>query len=72
MSLADDRRRDLRISLNLPIAVVVGGQLRRFRLVDLSCTGAQFERADEVPPPAVHTVALEVDGTSVRLLARTV
>jgi hypothetical protein len=68
----DDRRCDRRVSLDLPIAVVVGGQSRRFRLVDLSCTGAQIEHLDEVPLAPVHTLALEVDGVAIRLLARTV
>jgi hypothetical protein len=70
----DDRRRDIRVVLDVPMGAVVRGRERPFRLIDLSCTGAQIERDhDALPPPLVHTLELDLGGAyPLRLLARTV
>ncbi len=69
-----DRRRDVRVALDLPVATIVRGRTKPFRLVDLSCTGAQIERGpDSLPPPLVHTIELDLGGDyPLRLLVRTV
>lgn len=71
---AEDRRRDRRVPLDVPVAAVVRGHTRPFRLVDLSCTGAQIERGpDSLPPPLMHTLELDLGGDyPLRLLVRTV
>lgn len=70
----DERRRDRRVPLEVPVEAVVRGRERSFRLVDLSCTGAQIERdADALPPPLVHTLELDLGGDyPLRMLVRTV
>ncbi len=58
----------------MPVDAIVGGRERAFRLVDLSCTGAQIMRdAMASPPPQVHTISLDLGGDfPLRLLVRTV
>jgi hypothetical protein len=68
-----ERRIDRRVSLDLPVATFKGGIPKRYRLVDLSCGGAQIERSDTQVPPAVHTLELDLgEGRVMRMLARTV
>ena len=70
----DERRREMRVRLEVPITAKVRGRKHPFRLLDLSCTGAQIERGpDSLPPPLVHTLELDLGGDfPLRLLARTV
>ena len=70
----DDRRRDVRVALDVPLGAVMRGHHRPFRLVDLSVTGAQIERSpNALPPPIHHTIELDLGGDyPLRLLVRTV
>ena len=71
--LLSERRIDRRVALDLPVAAFRGGIPKRYRLVDLSCGGAQIESGDAQAPPPVHTLELDFgEGRVMRMLARTV
>jgi hypothetical protein len=71
---AAERRREARVELEVKAAVRVDGKWRLYRVVDMSCGGAQIARAGaEPPPPPVHTLVIDLgDGTPMRMLVRTV
>lgn len=70
---ADERRVDPRVIIDAKVTAIFRGGQRHYRLLDVSRSGALFERSDDVEPPATHTLVIDVgDGNPLRLLAQTV
>ncbi len=67
-----ERRRDPRVNLDMTVAAFSHGVAKRFKLVDLSCGGAQIDRGKHVAPPPVHTIEIDFGDRLMRMLARTV
>ncbi|MBW2529156.1 MAG: hypothetical protein JRI23_33580 [Deltaproteobacteria bacterium] len=58
---------------DLPVVAYQDGMARRVRAVDLSCSGALFQRQSTRYPPMIQRVELDLGGEApVRGVARTV
>ncbi len=68
-----ERRVDPRLVVDLPVIAEFGGIQQRYRVLDVSRTGALVERDQPEPPPALHTLVINAGAVEpLRLLARTV
>jgi hypothetical protein len=68
-----ERRADPRVVVDARVTAIHGTHVRRYRLTDVSRSGALVERGPAPPPPALHRLEIEIgEGEPLRVLARTV